>query len=198
MSKLIAGTDNEVFECVIGIQVGIEETAVFGTSLMRRPSHELIGRVVEYIFDLERFAEKFDRTFVYQAQIMEGEPIFEIGIGDFDVKTVAFFSDIYSRLEPRLVAIPVYLPFDRVFDKKPRVCVLFVFHVIASDFHRYFHICGKPSGLLSHFCGEGSDIIALPIFKFKENVFFFEFFFRRENVGLEIEADPEFELVISV
>ena len=53
MSELIAGTDNEVFECVIGIQVGIEKAAVLGAAFMRGAAHKLIGRVFENIFDLE-------------------------------------------------------------------------------------------------------------------------------------------------
>jgi hypothetical protein len=75
---------------------------------------------------------------------------------------------------------------------------LFVFHETALDFHRYFHICGKPSVLLSNFCGEGADMIALPIFKFKEIVFFFEIFFGSKDKELEIESDPEFQQEIPV
>jgi len=174
MGKLVAGTDNEVFECVIGIKVGIEKATMFGAAFIRGASHKLIGGVFKNIFYLERFAKQFNRTFVYKSQIMERKPILKIGIGNFDVKTIAFLSDVYCWIEPGLVAIPVDLQLDSFFDKKPRIRVLFVFHEIALDFHRYFHICGKPSILLNNFCGEGSDIIALPIFKFKDIVFFFE------------------------
>ena len=141
---------------------------------MRGASHKLIGSVFKNIFYLERFAKKFNRTFVYNGQIMERKPILKIGIGNLDVKTIAFLSDVYCWIEPGLVAITVNLQLDCVFDKKPRIRVLFIFHEIALDFHRYFHNCGKPSVLLNNFCGEGSHIISLPIFKFKEIVFFFE------------------------
>jgi hypothetical protein len=167
MGKLVAGTDNEVFECVIGIKVGVEKATMFGAAFMRGASHKLIGSVFKNIFYLERFAKKFNRTFVYNSQIMERKPILKIGIGNFDVKTIAFLSDVYCWIEPGLVAIPVDLQLDSIFDKKPRIRVLFVFHKTALYFHRYFHSCGKPSVLLSNFCGEGWDIISLPIFKFK-------------------------------
>lgn len=173
MGKLVAGSDNEIFERVVGIQVGIEKSAMFGTAFMRGAPHKLIGSVLENIFYLEGLAKKLYGTFVYQAEIMEREPILEIGIGNFDVEIIAFLSDINGGVEPSLVTIPVDFSFNSIFNKKPRVCVLFVFHEIALDFHRYFHTCGKPSVLLSNFCGEGSDIIALPIFKFKEIVCFF-------------------------
>jgi hypothetical protein len=146
---------------------------MFGAAFMRGASHKLIGSVFKNIFYLERFAKKFNRTFVYYGQVMERKPILKIGIGNFDVKTIAFLSDVYCWIEPGLITIPVDLQLDSLFDKKPRIRILFVFHEIALYFHRYFHSCGKPSVLLSNFCGEGSDIISLPIFKFKEIVFFF-------------------------
>jgi hypothetical protein len=121
MSKLVAGSDNEIFECVIGIQIGIEKSAMFGTAFMRGASHELIGGVLKNIFDLEGIAKKLYGTFVYQAEIMEREPILEIGIGYLDVETVAFLSDINGGIEPSLVTIPVDFSFNSVFDKKPRV-----------------------------------------------------------------------------
>jgi hypothetical protein len=52
---------------------------------------------------------------------MEREPVFKIGIGNLDVKTIAFLSYVYRGIEPGLVAIPVDLLFDGVFDKLPRV-----------------------------------------------------------------------------
>ena len=121
MGKLVAGSDNKVFECVVGIQVWVEKATMFGAAFMRGASHELIGGVLENIFYLERLAKKFYRTFVYQAKIMEREPILKIGIGNFDVETIAFLSDINCRIEPGLVAITVNLQFDSIFDKKPRV-----------------------------------------------------------------------------
>jgi hypothetical protein len=112
---------------------------------------------------------------------MERKPILEVGIGDLNVKAMAFLSDVNGRVEPSLVAVPVDFLFDGFFDEKPRIRVLFVFHETALDFHRYFHTCGKPSVLLSDFCRECSDIIALAIFKFKEIVFFLEISFGREK-----------------
>jgi hypothetical protein len=174
VGKLVTGTDNKVLESIIGIQVRVEKATVFGPASMRRTSHELIGSVLKNIFYLERFAKKLNREFVYKAEIMEREPVLEIRIRDFYVKAMAFLSDVNGGFEPGLVAFLVNLLFYSVFDKLPRGRVLFVFHETASDFHRYFHTCGKPSILLSNFCGEGSDIIALRIFKFKKIVIFFE------------------------
>ena len=53
MSELIAGTDDEIFEGIVGIQVGAEQSSVFGTSFMRGTSHELIRGVFEDVFDFE-------------------------------------------------------------------------------------------------------------------------------------------------
>lgn len=126
---------------------------------------------------------------------MEGEPVFEIGVGNLDIEIVAFLPDINGRLEPGLETAPIDLLFDGIFNEEPRVRFLFIFHVVALDFHNYFHNCGKPSVLLNNFCGEGSDIIALRFFKFKENVFFFGIFFR---TMLEVESDPKVELEFSL
>jgi hypothetical protein len=116
---------------------------------------------------------------------MEREPILKIGIWNLDVETMAFLADVNGGVKPGLIAIPVDFLFDGVFDKLPRVRVLFVFHETALDFHRYFHICGKPSVLLNNFCGEGSDIIALPIFKFKKIVVFFKYSFLEKIQGVK-------------
>ena len=129
---------------------------------------------------------------------MKRKPVLEVGIRDFDIKTVAFLSDIYCWIKPSLITVPVDLLFNGVFDLNPRIRVLFVFHVIALDFHRFFHICGKPSILLKNFGGEGSDMIALPLFKFKKNVCFFLISFGSGINGLEIESNPEFQLEFSV
>jgi hypothetical protein len=118
---LVAGSDNEILECVIGIQVGIEKAPVFGTAFMRGTPHELIGSILENIFYLEGLAKKLYGAFVYQAEIMEREPIFKIGIGNFDIKTIAFLSDINCGIEPGLVTVPVDFSFNSIFDKKPRV-----------------------------------------------------------------------------
>jgi hypothetical protein len=67
MGKLVTGTDDEIFEGVIGIQVWVEKAAMFGSANMGRAPHELIGGILKNVFYLERFAKKFNGTFVYQA-----------------------------------------------------------------------------------------------------------------------------------
>ena len=76
---------------------------------------------------------------------MKGEPIFEIGIGDFYVEGVRLFADIDSRNEPGLEAVLVYVVLDLIPNFEPRVLFIFVFHLFQRDFHRNFHTCGKPS-----------------------------------------------------
>jgi hypothetical protein len=130
MGELVAGPDDEIFESVIGIQVGVEKTSMFRAAFMRRASQELIRSIFENVSDLVGFAEKVIGEPVYQAEVMEGEPILEIGIGNFDVEAVTFLSDVDGGIEPSLVTVPVDFMLDGFFDKKPRVSVLFVLHVI--------------------------------------------------------------------
>jgi len=67
VGKLVTGTNNEVFKCVVGIQVGIEKSTMLGAAVMRGTPYELIRRIFKDIFYFERLSKKIDRTFIYQA-----------------------------------------------------------------------------------------------------------------------------------
>lgn len=52
---------------------------------------------------------------------MEGEPILEIGVGNFDVKPIPFLPDERGRFEPgfKTVLVDLFLRFEK--DLKPRI-----------------------------------------------------------------------------
>jgi hypothetical protein len=109
MSELIAGANNEIIKSVIRIQIWIQEHSVFGLSLLRRAPLEGGGVFINNVSDVIDFIEKLLGTTAYQTGIVKRQPVFEVGIGDFHIKNIAFLPDENGRLKPGFVAILVYL-----------------------------------------------------------------------------------------
>jgi hypothetical protein len=74
---------------------------------------------------------------------VEGQPVFKVGIGDFDVKRIRFLANEGCWLEPRFIAVFVQILLQGLYDLEPRVRFIFRFHSVALDFHRFIHMCGK-------------------------------------------------------
>jgi hypothetical protein len=129
MGELIARTDNEIFECIVRVEIGIEERSVFGLPFFGRPADERRGGIVDNVFDLIRLVEKVLGDPADQARVVKGKPIFEIGIGNFDIKGIRFFTDINGGRKPGLETVFVYLALDFIPNFDPRIMFIFVFHL---------------------------------------------------------------------
>jgi hypothetical protein len=78
MRELVAGAHHKVFKGVIGIEVGIEEGAVFRTALIGRSPHKGRRGVFKDVFDVIHLVIKLAGTAIDKAGVMKGKPVFEI------------------------------------------------------------------------------------------------------------------------
>ena len=130
MGELVARTDHEVFESIIGIEVGIEEVSVFGLPLLGRATDEWRGCFVDDVFNLVGFIEKGLRDSVDQACVVKGEPVFEIRIRNLDIEGIRFLTDVNRGRKPGLVTVLIYLLLDLIEDFEPRIMFIFTFHLL--------------------------------------------------------------------
>jgi hypothetical protein len=166
MGKLVAGADDEIFEGVIGVQVGVEKHPILGAALVRRAPHERKRGIVKDVFNVINLSEQLLGGLVEQAGIMEGKPVLEIRIRHLDVKAALFLADVGGGLKPGLVTVLVDLFLKVLDDLNPRICLFFHLRAAELFFHRNFHICGKFA--LPAEAGEkGCLIIALSNTDFK-------------------------------
>ena len=63
MGELVAGPDDEIFESVIGIQVGVEKTSMFRAAFMRRASQEWNSRPFP-----SRIGSRLGRSAIWNSQ----------------------------------------------------------------------------------------------------------------------------------
>jgi len=152
VSELVAGSNNKIFKGVVRIQVWAEEGPLSSSSLVgRSPYKGKRSSIIENIFYFISLAKEFLSAVIDEAGIMKRKPIFEIGIGDFDIEEIFFLADIGGWFKPSFVTILINSFLNRFEDLKPRINFFFYFHDNLQDFHRNFHSCGKPSSIADFF-----------------------------------------------